>query len=305
MSNFTELPNEIFFLILSFLQQHEIKTTLFSLELISKTFYCQVKNYFDSTFWKEILENYYLKNKYYIYTEEDLKKLECLLPKIDSNRRLFLIIENYLIKNNIQTKNEKIDVGLFGSGGVGKTTICHRYIGYDWDMDYDRMLDDYLNKPITIGNKNYLLKLTDTLGQEEFWELRQEIYKYAQGFIFMCDICLFNTLSELKQHFEGVFNTLNNNNYPVILCVNKIDRKEEYQMNENIIDEFLNEMINSGYLLQKCKVFFTSAKTKEGLDDAFLEIATQITKKKISLVDLIEKIIVLEKKQKKKKCLLM
>jgi len=105
-------------------------------------------------------------------------------------------------ENNIKKIKRKIII--LGEGGVGKTTLLHRYVNNIF-VDSTKMTigTDFFIKKVEISNDNsdkYLLTLLlwDFAGQERFRFILNEYIKGAEGIILAFDLTRIATLYRIK-----------------------------------------------------------------------------------------------------------
>ena len=158
-------------------------------------------------------------------------------------------------------------VVLLGDSGVGKTSIISRYISGFFDK----------NSPTTNGSsfccknvrfeqldKNLLLDIWDTAGQEKYKSLSRFFYKDAAVCILVYDITWKETFDSLKDYW---YNQLKEYGEPdIILGVagNKYDLFENEKVNEEEAREWAKEI---GAVFE-----LTSAQNNTGINDLFLKV---------------------------------
>ena len=162
---------------------------------------------------------------------------------------------------------------IVGDGGVGKTTILHRYIDGKF----------YQNTMMTIGTNFFLkeislddydstirLQIWDLGGQEHFAPIRPSFYAGASGVIYTFDLTRLQTLINLKDWKDEVSHGLFKQ-VPCILIGNKLDLANE--IGHMGIKSDIEEIKN---LLNTEHFFETSAKTNIGIDKAFHQLTKEI-----------------------------
>ncbi|KAL9652203.1 hypothetical protein ABK040_013972 [Willaertia magna] len=282
---FTELPNEIIFNILSF---HSFDTiggikTLCSLQSITKEF--NKNKLFDELFWKEIFENkFFNQNKFFSNNLNEIKQLK---EKIKQNYKFYYSTINHYIylkykntkkqfkKNHKPTTTniEQHKIVVTGDGGNGKSATTVRFIQNMFVDEYDPTIEDSYRKFIDVDNIKCYVEVLDTAGPEEYSAMRNQYLRATDAIIYICSINDKSSLNSLENYFEQTARVKETNIYPCVLCVNKIDLpKSEHQITKEMVDEFLVNLIEKGYLLFECPIFFTSAKNGINIDGAFEEI---------------------------------
>ena len=188
-----------------------------------------------------------------------------------------------------------IKIGLLGDGSVGKTSICNTFTGIEFDNDTMTTVGTAkFEKKITLSNEKVIkLVLWDTTGQERFRSAGFRTIRSVQGIALVFDVInrasfdnIEKWLNEIKDNFDRPC---------LVLLGNKIDIDEDkWKVSQEEIDKFVQE--------KKITYYPTSAKTNQGINEAFTDMANLIYKKiegkkKDNIV-----ITKIEKKQKKKCC---
>jgi len=187
-----------------------------------------------------------------------------------------------------------IRVGLLGDGAVGKSSICNTFTGIQFDPDSMATVGTArFEKKIKLSNdKEVKLILWDTAGQERFRSAGFRSIRSVQGIALVFDFTNKQSFKNIETWLDEIRDNLDN---PcLVLLGNKIDfEKEKWQVTQEEIDKFVQE--------KKFKYYPTSAKTGEGINEAFTYIAnliyTKFEGKKTNNI-----VITNNKKEQKKKC---
>ncbi len=160
---------------------------------------------------------------------------------------------------------------ILGDSSVGKTSLISRYANGIFKEEYLATVGlDYYNKQDTINNLNVLVKLWDTAGQERFKSLTPNYFRNAEGVVIVFDVTNLETFENLKYWISSIKSNLGEKNIiiPIIIIGNKIDMNDMRDINKEEAGKFAKE--------NDYKYFEASAKTGEGVDEAFREIVNQI-----------------------------
>ena len=159
---------------------------------------------------------------------------------------------------------------LIGDSKVGKTCLISRYAIGVFNEDYISTIGfDSRQKEEIINNEKVLVKIFDTAGQERFKSITANYLRNAEGVILVYDLTSTESFESLKFWIESIKNNLGNDEpIPIIIIGNKIDLEDARQINKSVAEKFAKD--------NNYKYFETSAKTGEGVDDAFREIVKQI-----------------------------
>ena len=160
---------------------------------------------------------------------------------------------------------------LLGDLAVGKTSLIARYTNGVFNETYISTVGiENLLKQEIINNENVLVKIWDTAGQERFRAITPSILRNAEGVIIVFDVTSKDSFENIKEWINTLKINVgdNTNSIPVIIVGNKIDKEDEREIEKNDALKFAED--------NKYKYFETSAKTGEGVDDAFRDMAKQI-----------------------------
>lgn len=170
-------------------------------------------------------------------------------------------------------------VVLLGKEYGGKTSLVERYVyqRFSGCSIYQNTIGAaYVAKPVEINNQQIILGIWDTAGSERYEAMSKMYYRDAKAAIICYDLTDGSSfdrakfwVNELKKHEESC---------KIYLCGTKKDlirenrnaRSVDYHTTTDYADE-----INS-------KLFETSSKTGEGVQELFLDIATEFSKYKES-----------------------
>jgi len=154
---------------------------------------------------------------------------------------------------------------LFGNVAVGKTSLVERFINQRFEENYVSTLGyNVYEKRLAFLNFTVSLMIYDIAGQEQFRDLRK---KYTQGantaFIVydLTDQTSFTSVMMWKNELHEIAGDI-----PFIIIGNKVDLQADRRVP-------LNEALNLSSALGAINIFETSAKTGEGIEEAFKLLA--------------------------------
>ena len=126
------------------------------------------------------------------------------------------------------TSDLQFKLPIIGDGGVGKTTLPHRYLHGLFKESYHLTIGvDFFLKKFEIDGKKISLQIWDFAGEEKFRFLLPGVINGANGTIFMFDITRYVTFENLTE-WIAVFKTSNENHnqdVPALLVGSKTDLK--------------------------------------------------------------------------------
>lgn len=173
----------------------------------------------------------------------------------------------------------KVKICLVGEAAVGKTSLIRRFVLDDFDDKYIQTLGTKVSKKeIDVapwdGNEAVKVDMTiwDIMGQKGFRELLKEAYFYgAKGVIAVADVTRKTTLDDLDDWIDGVYSVTGK--IPIQFMANKWDLKDQAEIGDD-------EMVQATRAYDS-PYFFTSAKTGEGVEGAFQDLAERIAKDRL------------------------
>ena len=155
---------------------------------------------------------------------------------------------------------------MLGATGVGKTSLVARYVLSAFSDKYLTTIGVKVDKKtVAVDGTEVTLLLWDIYGQDEFQTVRTSYLKGASGYLVVADgtrQLTLDTARELQKTAEGVVGRV-----PFILVLNKSDLAGEWRLD----DKALFKMANEGWTIIR-----TSAKTGDGVEDAFLKLARKV-----------------------------
>lgn len=166
----------------------------------------------------------------------------------------------------------KRKICIIGNAGVGKTSLIRKYV---LDLFNDRYLSTIgskvTKKRLNIEkDKDNIIDLNmiiwDIMGQKGFERTQTSSFYGAHGAIIVCDITRKETLSDIAHWRDLIFEIADE--IPIIILANKHDLIKIAEFTKDDLDEVTNEL--------QAPCFFTSAKTGENVENAFMEIGKKL-----------------------------
>jgi small GTP-binding protein len=154
---------------------------------------------------------------------------------------------------------------VLGDGGVGKTCIIIRFVRDMFFEGYTPTLEAHYKADIKLANGDTLpIEITDTAGQEDFVALRDLCMKEGDVFLVVYSVTEYKSLRFADELVERI-QTVKEGDVSFVLAGNKCDLEKERQV----------ARADAQAVAEKyhAKCIETSAVTKVGINDVFLEIA--------------------------------
>jgi small GTP-binding protein len=155
---------------------------------------------------------------------------------------------------------------LLGGFAVGKTSLVSRFVTSIFSDKYLTTVGVKIDKKtVKVGADEVNLLLWDMYGQDEFQTVRESYLRGASGYLLVADgtrAATLDTVRTLQRTAESVVGRV-----PFLLVLNKADLDAQWEID----DRALWKLVERGWSVVK-----TSAKTGEGVDDAFTKLAEEM-----------------------------
>ncbi|KAJ3431262.1 ras di-ras and rheb family members of small gtpase superfamily [Anaeramoeba flamelloides] len=138
----------------------------------------------------------------------------------------------------------KIQIGVLGQLGSGKTSTVKKLISGKYSERYTPVLEDKFQKELLINEKNYLLDILDTAGNESCWRIKNSIIKKSNIFVMLYSIADRSSYRFLvdQEYHEILRGVKEDHPYSLVLVGNKKDLENERQVSTTEGEEFANKI---------------------------------------------------------------
>ena len=157
---------------------------------------------------------------------------------------------------------------MLGGFAVGKTSLVRRFVQSIFSETYLTTVGVKIDKKsVVLSDKTVDLILWDLAGEDDIGSFRLSYVRGASGLVLVADGTRAATLPvalTLRERAEAEFGAM-----PFVLLLNKSDLVHQWKISDNEI----NEMSQSGF-----KIYLTSALLGESVDDAFIQLASMVSK---------------------------
>ena len=155
-----------------------------------------------------------------------------------------------------------------GEGGVGKTTLLHRYVEGKFLQDTLMTMGvNFFKKQLLIDGDQAMLQLWDFGGQEQFRFMLEKYVNGAKAALIMFDLTRYGTLMAIEEWVKIC--TKGNPKIIKFLIGTKLDLKEHISVQDNEISEIKEKFEFDEYI----KV---SSKTGEKVQETFELLAKKL-----------------------------
>ena len=157
---------------------------------------------------------------------------------------------------------------MLGGFSVGKTSLVKRYVESVFSETYLTTVGVKIDKKtVTLGDKTVHLILWDLAGEDDMASLRMSYMRGSAGYVLVADGTRSATLEvalALRKRVEAEYGPL-----PFALLINKNDLREQW----TVTDDDLEKLRGDGWWVRT-----SSARTGEGVEDAFTDLATRVAR---------------------------
>lgn len=159
-------------------------------------------------------------------------------------------------------------VCMVGTFAVGKTSLVRQFVESVYSEKYHTTVGVKVDKKvIAVDDKEVMLVLWDIEGAQTGFDLRQSYLRGAAGYLLVADGTRPDTLAnaiDLQQRTEATIGKM-----PFVLLVNKADLQQQWRVEA----PQLAQLRADNWLMTT-----TSAKTGQGVEDAFATLARRMIK---------------------------
>eukprot|EP00128_Syssomonas_multiformis_P012874 Colp12_sorted_trinity150504_noHs@7751 len=162
-----------------------------------------------------------------------------------------------------------IKLCLLGNGGVGKTSLGHRFLKGTFEPDSQQTTigAEFLTKEIIVDGKSYNYQVWDTSGQERYRKLSSAYFRDAAAAIIVFDITNETTFNALKDWLTALKEACSPN-VVIAIAGNKSDLHVQRQIPTKRAQEYA-ESLGAIYME-------TSALLAENVEQIFEEISKRL-----------------------------
>jgi len=174
--------------------------------------------------------------------------------------------ETYWCSHATKTNTVAKDIVLLGDLSVGKTCLIQRYLHDNFDEGTTPTIEESVAKLIQIDSWDVHVDILDTAGLEEFRKSLFNTWVYQKdGVIFVFDVTAKSSLESLVKRHEQIRECCGENIPSIILVGNKCDLRNQRQVSESEVLDFINEQ---GWE-NEISYVEVSAKSGQGVKEAF------------------------------------
>ena len=160
---------------------------------------------------------------------------------------------------------------LIGDSQVGKTSLLLKYTEHVFPEEHIATIGvEYKDKFILKDNYNIRLQIWDTAGQERFHSITKNIYRNANGVLFVYDITNQESFGNIKNWIKDLQNV--GNDIKGVIIGNKIDLEQKRDVSKQDLEEIGNKY--------NMPILETSAKQSINVNEGFELLVNELLKGK-------------------------
>ncbi|HEY6983722.1 Rab family GTPase [Reyranella sp.] len=157
---------------------------------------------------------------------------------------------------------------MVGGFSVGKTSLVKRYVESVFSETYLTTVGVKIDKKtVTMGDKAVHLILWDLAGEDDMSSLRLSYMRGSAGYVLVADgtrPATLETALALRKRVEADYGPL-----PFALLINKNDLSDQWAVSDDDIEGLRRD----GWWVRS-----SSARTGEGVEDAFTDLASRVVR---------------------------
>jgi len=157
-----------------------------------------------------------------------------------------------------------------GYSGSGRTALIVRLLDNYFFDEYDPTIQDQYCFYCDWGRKRICIDILDDAAQEEYLAIRDQTYRWADGFMLIFTLTNNTSLQVLHPMREAILRVKDTQQVPMVL----VGCKSDLLTDRVITYEEINELARSW----GCPYIETSALLNSNVKEVFKEILTEITK---------------------------
>ena len=155
---------------------------------------------------------------------------------------------------------------MLGGFSVGKTSLVKRYVESVFSETYLTTVGVKIDKKVVdLGERVVNLILWDVAGEDDISTFKMSYLRGSAGYVLVADGTRPSTLEvaqSLRERVEAEIGRL-----PFVLLLNKSDLQEQWAVDSSQVDD----LRQAGWSVRS-----SSARTGEGVEDAFKELAARV-----------------------------
>mmetsp|Transcript_86880 Transcript_86880/g.106561 ORF Transcript_86880/g.106561 Transcript_86880/m.106561 type:complete len:198 (+) Transcript_86880:85-678(+) len=169
-------------------------------------------------------------------------------------------------------QDQDYKIVVLGGGGVGKSALTIRLVTDNFLDEYDPTIEDSYQCNLKVDGVDEELDILDTAGQEQFAALQDHWIRESDAFLLVYSITDKRTLQHCYELYTKIKRNKDTKYIALVLVGNKSDLPDDVR--QVTYDEGKKVATKLG----NAKFYETSAKTGDGVRQAFEEVVREMKK---------------------------
>lgn len=161
-------------------------------------------------------------------------------------------------------------IAVMGFRSVGKSSLTIQFIEGRFVDSYEPTIENTFTKSVKVRGQEYLVKLVDTAGQDEYSIFPQSYSMDIHGYVLVYSVTSAKSFEVIKILYDKLLDMTGNVNVPIVLVGNKVDLHMERVITTEDGRKTAEEM--------KAAFMEASAKQNRSVTDLFNTILMEIEK---------------------------
>lgn len=159
---------------------------------------------------------------------------------------------------------------LLGAFAVGKTSLVKRFVTGLFSEKYHTTIGVKIDKKtVTVDGREITFVLWDLHGEDEFQNVRASYLRGGAGYLLVVDGTRRDTLNMAQSLHTRAVEAMGA--VPFVLVINKSDLADQWEITDSMITDIATQLA--------CPVIRGSAKTGDGVEEAFSTLAKALITK--------------------------
>lgn len=162
-------------------------------------------------------------------------------------------------------------IAVSGPPAVGKSALTVRFTQLLFVDEYDPTIEDSYKHYATIDDKNVLLDILDTAGQEDYASMKESYMRRGEGFLLVFSVTSLSSFESIQLFYDQIIRVKEDSTFvPIILIGNKTDLEDEREVSELKLKKLARDL--------KIPYIETSAKLDYNVNELFYTVVKMINK---------------------------
>lgn len=155
---------------------------------------------------------------------------------------------------------------MLGAYAVGKTSLVRQFVHSIFDEKYHSTIGVKVDKKtVDVDDDQVQLMLWDVAGAEDYFSVPMSYVRGSEGYLLVIDGTRPETLDRALDVVEEIEDKLGG--LPLVAVLNKCDLADQWRLDDGQLEKLAP---------LQCPLIESSAKTGQGVEEAFLALAKRI-----------------------------